>query len=75
MIVVITIGFEEISQHLNFNPETTRKGKKLKESGHVLDVKEIRGDDGTTQIQAFVVRQASVTLPPYKTVLHVSLET
>lgn len=48
------------------------KGKDLVAAGHVRDVKEHRRDGISYLITSKVIRQASVSLPPYDTTLHVS---
>lgn len=73
MKVKIKTGFEKLTHALNSNPEGEPKGKKLVESGHVRDVCEFREDGESYLIEAKVIKQTNVTLPPYTTKLHVCI--
>lgn len=70
--IIIQTGFEAISHKILFQPQTMKKGKLLVETGHVRDVKEFREFGQSYLIQSKVIRQTSVTLPPYNTSLYVS---
>lgn len=47
------------------------KGEKLVNSGHVHTVQERQQPNGYSFISGFVIRQTSVSLPPYKVTLEV----
>ena len=72
MNIVIKTGFQNISHNILFQPETVPKGKLLFEAKHILNVEEHRENGVSYLIKAKVIRQTSVTSPPYDTKLHVS---
>ena len=61
----ILTGFSQI-QWLNVPRDSTNlKGKKLEESDHVLQVKEIRVPGKATEIEGRVIHQTCITESPY----------
>lgn len=65
--IEIKFGFLPIKLN-NFRKKSLSKGKKLLDSGHVKNVKEFQNI-----IKGEVIRQTSVTLPPYNVTIHVSV--
>ncbi|KAK0165717.1 hypothetical protein PV328_004216, partial [Microctonus aethiopoides] len=74
MNVIIQTGFEAISHNISFHPQTMNKGKLLVTADHVRDVEEFRQCGKSHLIKSKVIRQASITLFPYDTNLHISVE-
>lgn len=66
--LIIKFGFQSIKPNFLF---TNNKGQLLYESNHVFGVQELRLIDGLSIITGFVIRQASITLDPYKVQLEV----
>lgn len=64
--IVIRCGFQSISFD-GLRKSTIEKGKNLVKSQHVHNVEEFCGT-----IRGLVMRQTSVTMPPYKVELDVS---
>ena len=54
-----------------FQPETESKEKRLVNANHVCNVEELRDNGTSFMIWALVIRQTSVSSPPYKTDLNV----
>ncbi|KAJ8664904.1 hypothetical protein QAD02_006566 [Eretmocerus hayati] len=69
MEVILQTGFEKITHSISFQPESMPKGRKLVESGHVIRVEEFVKDGLILMIKSKVIRQTSVTKPPYSTSL------
>ncbi|KAJ8727162.1 hypothetical protein PYW08_015559 [Mythimna loreyi] len=73
MSIVLKTGFVSVTHNIKFQPQTVFKGKLLVLAGHVRDVEELRTKQGQSSIiHALIIRQTSITLPPYKTVLNVN---
>lgn len=72
MDAIIKTGFQKITHHINFQPQTLPKAKALVDAGHVIHVQELRKNGESYLVQASVIRQTSVTLEPYHVELHVS---
>lgn len=70
--IIIKTGFEAIIHDIQFQPTTIPKGKLLVNADHVLQVEELRKDGKSYEIKAQIIRQTSVTSPPYLTKLFVS---
>lgn len=66
--IILKCGFSAVSNEYIFK---NNKGVELVESGHVHTVKEIKQPNGYSTITGFVIRQTSVSLPPYKVILEV----
>uniref|UniRef100_A0A6P7GZQ9 Tonsoku-like protein n=1 Tax=Diabrotica virgifera virgifera TaxID=50390 RepID=A0A6P7GZQ9_DIAVI len=62
-------GFKSISHDIQFQPATPKKGKDLVDAGHVRNVSEYNNC-----IQASVIRQTSISKPPYITKLWLNEE-
>ncbi|XP_074110832.1 uncharacterized protein LOC141535013 [Cotesia typhae] len=74
MNVIIQTGFEAIFLDILFQPQTIPKGKQFVMAGHVRDVQEFRQCGNSYLIKSKVIRQTSVTLSPYDTMLHINEE-
>ena len=74
MNIIIKTEFENISHDILFQRKTGPKGKLLFQANHIINVEEHRKDGLSYFIQAKVIRQTSVTSPPYDTKLHVSFK-
>lgn len=72
--IIIKTRFEKLTNVIDFQPQTINKGKDLVKSNHVYDVQEIRANGQNIVIKAFVIRQASVSSPPYKVTLEVIIK-
>lgn len=70
MNYVIYFGFRAIN-YIHKTPGNEKKGLKLYEAKHVIDLQEKMFENETT-VHAKVIRQTSVTLNPYEVVLQVS---
>lgn len=68
---VIKYGFQRISPGYS-SEQSFKKGVGLFKAGHVLDLTEIQ-DPFITFITSKVVRQTSVSLPPYDVKIEVSI--
>jgi len=68
--IIIYSGFKNINIG-EFSENVKFKGKKLVESNHVFNVKEITSEN-ICLISSYVIRQTSVTLDPYLVKLEVS---
>lgn len=66
--IILKCGFSVINYERDFKND---KGIKLVESGHVHTVIEVKQPNGYSTITGFVIRQTSVSLPPYKVKLEV----
>lgn len=55
MKIIITTGFEKVTNTIEFQPESEPKGKNLAESQHVREVAELREDACSFLIQARVI--------------------
>ena len=71
MSVIIQTGFGKVSHSILFQPETESKGKRLVNANHVCNIQEFRDNGASFMIRALVIRQTSVSSPPYKTKLNV----
>ncbi|KAK0076972.1 hypothetical protein PV326_010386 [Microctonus aethiopoides] len=68
----IRTGFERIRHNIAFQPQTEPKRKASVESGHVVNVEEIRKiNQSLNSIKASVIRQISISLDPYIVKLHI----
>lgn len=67
--VILKCGFRTIFYKCDFK---NNKGRKLFESGHVHSVSEVVLPNGYCTIFGYVIRQTSVSSPPYKVTLEVS---
>ncbi|XP_043269147.1 uncharacterized protein [Venturia canescens] len=72
MNITIRTGFERVIHDIIFQPETIPKGKALVKANHVRNVEERRTNGESFLIQAQVIRQTSVTSPPYCTKLNIN---
>lgn len=73
MSIILRTGFVSIIHNIKFQPQTVFKGKLLVSAGHVRDIEELRKKQGQSSIiQARIIRQTSITLTPYKTVVEVN---
>jgi len=66
--IIFNCGFRTITYNCEFK---NNKGVKLFESGHVHTVSEVQQPNGYGTINGYVIRQTSVTLPPYKVTFEV----
>lgn len=73
MEIVLRTGFAAISFSISFYSASIDKGKWLVEASHVKRVEEIEGFAGHKQIRSSVIPSTSITNPPYKVKLDVSL--
>lgn len=69
---VIRTGFKAITHNIDFNPQGIVKGKALAVC-HVCRVEELTDANKNSLVMCSVIRQTSVTLPPYKVKLEVSI--
>jgi len=67
--IIITCGFQTIYYEVVQN---NKKGMNLANSGHVINCTEVIINDGISFIKSLVIRQASVSNPPYEVKLEVS---
>jgi len=67
--IILKCGFQSINYSYKFK---NNKGLKLAESKHVHSVTENQQPNGYSFITSYVIRQMSVTLPPYKVTLEVT---
>lgn len=67
--IILKCGFQSITYDYTFK---NNKGSKLVESKHVHSVTENKQPNGYSFITSYVIRQMSVTLPPYKVTLEVT---
>jgi hypothetical protein len=72
MNVILETGFSAINYIDDFWQSTTRKGKKLISSKHLMRVREIKAQTKTV-IEGFCIRQTTVTAAPYHVQLDVRL--
>ncbi|XP_043274335.1 uncharacterized protein [Venturia canescens] len=71
MDLCLRIGFQTIKHYIDFNPATLKKGSALT-STHVVQVEEcFYHEINSSIIRCNVIRQTSVTLPPYKVQLEI----
>jgi len=68
--IILKCGFQSINYGYKFK---NNKWLKLVESKHVHSVTENQQPNGYSFISSYVIRQMSVTLPPYKVTLEVNL--
>jgi len=66
--IIFNCGFRTIIYNYELK---NNKGFKLFESGHVHTVSEVQQPNGYSTINGYVIRQTSVTLPPYKVTFEV----
>lgn len=69
--LVLRAGFKDVQTDFIFREATTKKGEKLRESGHVFDVNE-RVSTASSVLNARCVRQASVSQEAYSITIKVS---
>ena len=75
MCVIIQTGFGKVNHRILFQPETESKGKRFVNANHVCNVEEFRDNGTSFMIRALVIKQTSVSSPPYKTNLNVNYTT
>lgn len=74
MDITFRTGFEKIYHSLQVNPQSEIRGVKLLNSGHVVQVEELRRPGWNPIIRGKLIRQAEVSADPYRVELHLDSE-